>query len=100
VTTPKPRAPDGVGHLATPEAQAGYLSAAFAGGDPAAVTEALGVIARARGMTEVAKAAGVGRESLYKALGEGGNPTFATVFRVVTALGMTLHVAPSPKDAA
>ena len=69
----------------------GYLEAALADGDPAVVTAVLGDIARAQGMTQVARRAGLGRESLYKALSPSGNPEFATVLRVVEALGLALH---------
>ena len=66
------------------------------------VRDALGLVARARGMGEIAKKAGLNRESLYKALGEAGNPEFGTVMRIVHALGLTLSArptasAPSPK---
>jgi probable addiction module antidote protein len=56
------------------------------------VSAALGDIARARGMTEIAREAGLGRESLYKALSPEGNPEFATVMKVLRALGLSLHV--------
>lgn len=78
--------------LDTPEAQAEFLSLALAEGDLAEITQALGIVARARGMTAVARDAGLGRESLYKALGEGGNPELGTVLRVVRALGLELSV--------
>ncbi len=70
---------------------AAYLEAAFEDGDSAVVTAALGDIARAKGMTRVARKAGLGRESLYKALSPNGNPEFATVLRVMEALGLKLH---------
>jgi len=70
-----------------------YLEAALDEDDAAVVAAALGDIARARGMTHVARDAGLGRESLYKALSSGGNPEFATVLKVVRALGLRLHVA-------
>jgi len=68
--------------------------------DPAFVADALGVIARARGMTEVAREAGVSRESLYRALSADGNPEFATVLRVLQTLGLRLCVAPANRDPA
>jgi len=70
-----------------------YLDAWFeeAPDDTAGITRALGDIARARGMAQVARDAGLSRESLYKALGEDGNPTFATVVKVARALGVRLH---------
>lgn len=72
---------------------ADYLEAVFEDGDPALVTHALGVIARAKGMARIARATGLGRESLYKALSPDGNPEFATVLKVMRALGLTLKVA-------
>lgn len=77
-------------HLDTDEAALAYLQAAFEDGDTAMVVAALGDIARARGMSDVAKSAGLGRESLYKALSKDGNPEFATVLKVVQALGLKL----------
>ena len=70
---------------------AAYLEAALEDGDPAVVAAALGDIARASGMSAIAREAGLGRESLYKALSPGGNPEFATVLKVVRALGLRLH---------
>jgi len=77
---------------------AAYMTEALESGDPAFVADALGVVARARGMTEVAREAGVSRESLYRALSADGNPEFATVFRVIHALGLRLCVAPANKE--
>ena len=92
---------DAAEHLRTPEARAEYLSLVLADGDPAEVRDALNVVARAQGMSEVAKAAGVTREGLYKTLGEDGNPEFATVLRVIGALGIRLsaQAAKSKKKA-
>jgi probable addiction module antidote protein len=86
---------DVVDHLKTEEDMAAYLEAALEDGDPALVAAALGDIARAKGMTQVAREAGLGRESLYKALSPDGNPEFATVLKVVRALGLRLHAAPA-----
>lgn len=86
-------------HLTTEQDRAAYLDAALEEGDPALVAAALGDIARAKGMTQVARDAGVGRESLYKALSPDGNPEFATVMKVVTALGLQLHVVPAASRA-
>src|SRR5688572_24854840 len=86
--------PDGVSEqLRTPEEMAAYLDAWLeeAPDDAAGIARALGDIARAKGMTQVARDAGLSRESLYKALGENGNPTFATVLKVARALGVRLH---------
>lgn len=72
-----------------------YLEAAFEDGDPGVVAAALGDIARSRGMTRIARLAGLGRESLYKALSAGGNPELGTVLRVVRALGIRLRAVPA-----
>ncbi len=79
--------------LRTPEEMAAYLNAWLeeAPEDAAGIARALGDIARARGMTQVARDAGLSRESLYKALSENGNPSFATVLKVAHALGVRLH---------
>jgi probable addiction module antidote protein len=82
---------DVVEHLETEQDMAAYLEAALEEGDPALVTAALGDIARAKGMTQIARETGLGRESLYKALSPEGNPEFATVLKVVKALGLRLH---------
>jgi probable addiction module antidote protein len=97
MTTPKIKTHpwDVVEHFETEEDMAAYLEAAFEDGDPALVMAALGDIARAKGMTQVAREAGLGRESLYKALSSTGNPEFATVLKVVEALGLRLHVEPA-----
>ena len=80
-------------HLRTPEEMAAYLEATLedSGGDAAAIASALGDIARARGMSQVARDAGLSRESLYKALSGDRNPDFQTILKVVRALGMKLH---------
>ena len=80
-------------HLHTEEDMAAYLEAAFEEGDPALVTAALGDIAKAKGMSQIARDAGLGRESLYKALSPSGNPEFATIMKVVAALGLQLHAS-------
>ena len=72
-----------------------YLEDALESNDPAFIAFALGQVARARGMTEIAKEAGLSRESLYKALSPEGNPEFATVLKVINALGFKLLVGPS-----
>ena len=80
-------------HLRTPEEMAAYLDAWLteAPDDIAGIARALGDIARAKGMAQVAKEAGLSRESLYKALSENGNPSFATILKVTKALGVQLH---------
>lgn len=79
-------------HFETEEDMAAYLDAALEDGDPALVVAALGDIARAKGMAQIAREAGLGRESLYKALSTTGNPEFATILKVVRALGLQFHV--------
>lgn len=86
---------DPAAYIETEEDQAEYIAAALESGDPDAVRDALNVVARVRGMTDLAKAADLNRESLYKALGTSGNPEFATVLRVLTAMGITLTARPS-----
>ena len=78
-------------HLETEEDMAAYLEAALEDGDPVLVAAALGDIARAKGMTQIARETGLGRESLYKALSAEGNPEFATVLKVLRSLGLRLH---------
>jgi len=80
-------------HLRSPEEMAAYLEACMeeANGDAAFIAKALGDIARARGMTQVARDAGLSRESLYKALSGERNPGFDTILRVISALGLKLH---------
>lgn len=92
---------DSAEHLKTPDDMALYLGACFeeAGDDAAFITKALGVVARAHGMTQLSKDTGLGRESLYKALSGEGNPSFDTVLKVIRALGMQLHVEPSQQAA-
>jgi len=84
---------DAANHLKTNKDIIEYLEAVLEEGDPGLVAAALGDVARARGMSKVAKAAGLGRESLYKALSAEGNPEFATVLKVIYSLGLKLHVA-------
>ena len=86
---------DATEHLRTPEARAEYLNIVLTDGDPTEVRDALNLVARAQGMSEVAKAAGVTREGLYKTLGENGNPEFATVLRIIGAMGIRLTAKPA-----
>lgn len=87
---------DVVEHLQTEEDMALYLNAALqeAGDDAAFIAKVLGDIARARGMSQLARDTGLGRESLYKALSGQGNPSFATILKVMHALGLKLHASP------
>lgn len=82
---------DAAEHLETDEDMVAYLEAALESGDASLVAASLGDIARAKGMTEIAREAGLSRESLYKALSPEGNPEFATVLKVMHALGLKLH---------
>ena len=84
---------DSAEHLKTDEDMVQYLEACLeeAGDDAAFIAKALGNIARAKGMTQLANETGLGRESLYKALSGEGNPSFATILKVMTALGIKLH---------
>ncbi len=82
-------------HLHSDEDMAAYLEAALEEGDASLFAAALGDIARAKGMSQLARETGLGRESLYKALSPAGNPEFATILRVVGALGLRLHAAPA-----
>ena len=84
---------DSAAYLKTGKDIAQYLEAVFEDGDPSLVAAALGDAARAKGVAQIAKAAGLGRESLYKALSPEGNPEFATVLKVMRALGLKLKVA-------
>ncbi|MBA0289197.1 putative addiction module antidote protein [Stenotrophomonas maltophilia] len=82
-------------HLRTPEEMAAYLDACIieSDGDSAFIAKALGNIARAQGMTKVARDAGVSRESLYRALSGDRSPDFATILKVTRALGVQLHAS-------
>ena len=89
----KTRRWDASDYLKSEKDMVAYLEAALELGDPAMFTAALGDIARAKGMSEVARKTGLGRESLYKALSPDGNPEFATVLKVVQSLGFKLRAA-------
>ena len=84
---------DPADHLKTDEDMAAYLEAALQVGDSALVAAALGDIARAKGMTQIAREAELGRESLYKSLSSNDNPEFSTVLKLVHALGLQLHAS-------
>ncbi len=94
MTTLKLRKWDSAEHLKTDEDMAAYLEACLqeAGDDAAFIAKALGNIVRAKGMTQLSKDTGLGRESLYKALSGEGNPSFATILKVTHALGLKFHV--------
>jgi probable addiction module antidote protein len=86
---------DSAEYLDSDEAIGAYLEEALETEDPAFIAHALGTIARARGMAQIAKETGLSRESLYKALSTEGNPEFSTVVRVMKALGLRFSVAPA-----
>lgn len=96
--TVKLRKWDSAEHLRTDEDMLQYFEACIeeAGDDAAFIAKALGNIARAKGVTQLARDTGLGRESLYKALSGEGNPSFATILKVTHALGMTFHVGMKP----
>ena len=85
---------DAAEYLTTKQDVIAYLDAALAENDPQLVTAALGDIARSKGMAKVAADSGLGRESLYKSMSESGNPEFATVLKVMSALGVRLQAIP------
>ena len=83
---------DAVDYLKTEQDCAEYLSVVLEDGDPTLLAAALGDVARARGMSQVARDSGLTREGLYKALSAEGNPEFSTIMKVMRALGVKLHV--------
>lgn len=85
---------DSARYLTNDESIAAYLEEAIEGGDARLIAHALGVVARAKGMAQIAREAGVSRENLYRALSSEGNPEFATVLKVIQALGLKLSVTP------
>jgi probable addiction module antidote protein len=90
---------DAADFLETEEDVVAYLTEALASGDAGIVAQALGSAARARGMSRIARDAGLSRESLYRALSAEGNPELATVLRIVDALGLRLTAEPAAKAA-
>jgi probable addiction module antidote protein len=93
--TPKTTAFDAARYLTSPTAIAEYLEATLEDGDPTLIAAALGDIARAKGMTSIAKEAGVTREALYKALSPDGDPRLSTLIGVIKALGLRLGAHPA-----
>ena len=87
-------------YLGSPEARLAYLSDAFQGGDTAEIADALGVVARAHGMTALASETGLSRQSLYRALSADGRPELATILKVTQALGMRLQPELNSGDSA
>ncbi|MCD1619127.1 putative addiction module antidote protein [Salipiger manganoxidans] len=86
---------DAAEYLDTPEAIAAYLADAVEDNSPGALAQALGTVARAKGMAAIATETGLGRESLYKSLREGGDPKLSTVSKVLAAMGVRLTVEPA-----
>ena len=84
---------DAAEHLKSEEDMIAYLEAAFEENDPGLIAAAIGDIARAKGMSKIARSSGLGRESLYKALSPNANPEFATIIKVLKAIGLHLHVS-------
>jgi probable addiction module antidote protein len=84
---------DSADYLNSDKALVAYLEEALDTDDPGFIAQALGTVARARGMSQIAKDTGLSRESLYKALSANGNPEFSTVIRVMKALGLKFSVA-------
>ena len=91
---------DAADYLKTPEAIADYLSEAFETGDETFIAEALGTVARAKGMADIANETGLSREGLYRSLSSQGRPELATAMKVLDAFDMRLVVRPKEKDAA
>lgn len=86
---------DAAEQLDSPEEIAAHIEAALEDGDPRVIAHALRTLARARGMSNIARKTGLGRESFYKALSPDGNPTLATALKVVRALGLRLNAEPA-----
>lgn len=86
---------DAAEYLDTPEAIAAYLADAVADGTPDALAQAIGTAARAKGMAAIASETGLGRESLYKSLREGGDPKLSTLSKVLSSMGVKLTIEPA-----
>lgn len=91
---------DAADYLNAPEDVASYLDVWLEDGTPDEIKRALSDIARSKGMAAIAEAAGMKRESLYKALGEKGNPTLVTLSKVLDAMGLRLSVSPKEREPA
>ncbi len=83
-------------HLGDAKSQAVLINAAFESGDPQHIAHALGIVARARGMTQVSRDSGITREALYKTLSEKGNPRLSTLTSVISALGLKINADMAP----
>lgn len=95
----KTRPFDAARYFETPAAQARLLDDAPTSGDTGYIANALGVIARARGMSELARETGLARAALYSALSEDGNPTLDTILKVTRSLGIELHASEAKQAA-
>jgi probable addiction module antidote protein len=84
--------------LDTPEAIVAYLDAALEDGDPRLIAAAIGDVARARGMSDLARETGLSRESLYRGLSEDGNPALGTILKVLQAFGVRLAAVPAEPE--
>jgi probable addiction module antidote protein len=91
---------DAADYLDSPEMVAAYLTEAFESDDPSAIAMAIGAVARSHGMSAIAEKAGLSRENLYRALGGDAKPEFATVVKVLRALGIDLIAQPHTKKVA
>ncbi len=91
---------DAADYIETPEDVVEFLQAALEENDPAVLTEALGVVARAKGMTAIAQRTGLSRESLYRTLSAGGNPGLATLFKIMDAMDLRLEIRAKQADSA
>jgi probable addiction module antidote protein len=91
---------DSAEFLKNPEAIQHYMDEAFATGDPAFIAHALGTVARAKSMTEIARKTGLSRESLYRALSAGGRPELTTIMKVLSALDLQLSTQPARRPPA
>jgi len=83
-------------YLETEEQAIAYLDDIFKSGDPSLIVAAIGDVARARGMSKIADDTKRGRESLYKSLSQGGNPSFETIMKVLSSMGFGLRLASAP----
>lgn len=86
--------------LSSDEAIAAFMADAFSSGDAGCVAHALGVVARAKGMTQIARETGLSREQLYRSFSENGNPTLKTTIAVMNALGVALTARPKSNEPA
>lgn len=89
---------DAAEYLGDAESQAVLINDAFESGDPHYITHALGIVARAHGMTQLSRESGVTREALYKALSKAGDPRLSTITSVLSALGITIRAEMVPED--